>query len=72
MACSLIQAPVQTMDIIDPETPAKDYFIAAILVTIFCFWPLGIVAIVKALKVNQFKYLSHVYLTGGKEGGQRT
>ncbi len=29
--------------------PPNDYFIHAILVTVFCFWPTGIIAIIKAL-----------------------
>ncbi|XP_038053015.1 proline-rich transmembrane protein 1-like [Patiria miniata] len=29
--------------------PPNDYFIQAILVTVFCFWPTGIIAIIKAL-----------------------
>ncbi len=30
----------------------ENHLVAAILVTIFCCWPLGIVAIIKAAKVN--------------------
>jgi hypothetical protein len=32
--------------------PPNNHLVAAILVTIFCFWPFGIVAIIKAASVN--------------------
>lgn len=34
------------------QTPPKNYLVMAILVTIFCCWPLGIPAIVFAAQVN--------------------
>ncbi|KAJ8029906.1 Proline-rich transmembrane protein 1 [Holothuria leucospilota] len=45
------QVPMAPMVIRDSQTPANDYLIFAILVTICCL-PLGIVAIVKALEVR--------------------
>ena len=35
-----------------PATPPQNYLVMAILVTIFCCWPLGIPAIVFAAQVN--------------------
>ena len=34
------------------QYPPRSYLVFAILVTIFCFWPTGIVALVSALSVN--------------------
>jgi len=34
------------------NAPPKNWLVKSILVTIFCFWPLGIAAIVNAVKVN--------------------
>ncbi|KAJ8029901.1 Proline-rich transmembrane protein 1 [Holothuria leucospilota] len=47
------QSPVTTMVIRDPQIPAKDYLVFAIFVTMCCCWPLGIVAIIKALNVRK-------------------
>uniref|UniRef100_UPI003AB4782B uncharacterized protein n=1 Tax=Asterias amurensis TaxID=7602 RepID=UPI003AB4782B len=33
--------------------PPADYFIHAVLVTVFCFWPTGIIAIIKALNARR-------------------
>ncbi len=35
-----------------PQSPPKNYLVMAILVTIFCCWPLGIPAIIFAAQVN--------------------
>ena len=35
-----------------PKTPPQNYLVMAILVTIFCCWPLGIPAIIFAAQVN--------------------
>jgi hypothetical protein len=34
------------------QYPPRSYLVFAVLVTIFCFWPTGIVAIVNAARVN--------------------
>lgn len=34
------------------QYPPRSYLAFAVLVTIFCFWPTGIVALVNALRVN--------------------
>ena len=34
------------------QYPPRSYLLFAVLVTIFCFWPTGIVALVNALRVN--------------------
>lgn len=34
------------------QYPPPPYLVFAILVTVFCFWPTGIVALVNALRVN--------------------
>ncbi|KAJ8029907.1 Proline-rich transmembrane protein 1 [Holothuria leucospilota] len=41
----------------DVQTPAKDYLVFATFVTIFCCWPLGIVAIIQAFKVRTLNSL---------------
>jgi len=42
------------------QFPPPSYLVFAILVTIFCFWPTGIVALVNALRVNSlWKTLEH-------------
>ncbi|XP_071812809.1 proline-rich transmembrane protein 1-like [Apostichopus japonicus] len=47
--------PAQQVMIRQPPLtdPPRDYFAEAILVTICCFWPTGIVAIIKASEVQQ-------------------
>ncbi|XP_072015984.1 proline-rich transmembrane protein 1-like isoform X2 [Amphiura filiformis] len=35
------------------EKPPDDHLIYAILVTVFCFWPTGIIAIIKSLDVQK-------------------
>ncbi|XP_064406227.1 proline-rich transmembrane protein 1-like [Halichondria panicea] len=32
--------------------PPKDYFVMSILTLLFCFWPLGIVALLKSIEVR--------------------
>lgn len=34
------------------QYPPRTYLLFSVLVTIFCFWPTGIVALVNALRVN--------------------
>jgi len=34
------------------QHPPRSYLVFSILVTVFCFWPTGIVALVNALRVN--------------------
>jgi hypothetical protein len=34
------------------QYPPRNYLVFAVLVTVFCFWPTGIVALVSALRVN--------------------
>ncbi|XP_077981224.1 uncharacterized protein LOC144436330 [Glandiceps talaboti] len=34
------------------ENPPKDYLVLSILMTIFCSWPIGIVAIIKSIDVR--------------------
>jgi hypothetical protein len=34
------------------QNPPRTYLVFAVVVTIFCFWPTGIVALVNALSVN--------------------
>ncbi|XP_071812810.1 proline-rich transmembrane protein 1-like [Apostichopus japonicus] len=47
--------PAQQVMIRQPPLtdPPRDYFVEALLVTICCFWPTGIVAIIKASEVQQ-------------------
>ena len=33
--------------------PPKDYFVMSILTLLFCFWPLGIVALIKSIEVRK-------------------
>jgi hypothetical protein len=40
------------IDIRRDQGPLPNYLVQAILATLFCCWPLGIVAIVKAANVN--------------------
>ena len=34
------------------QYPPRSYLLFSVLVTIFCFWPTGVVALVNALRVN--------------------
>lgn len=47
--------PVQHVIVRQPALtdPPKDYLVQAILVTICCFWPTGIFAIIKAMDVQR-------------------
>ncbi len=33
--------------------PPNDYFVMSILTLLFCFWPLGIVALIKSIEVRK-------------------
>jgi len=42
-----------------PAAPAKSYLLPAVLLTLFCFMPTGIVAIVYALRTNSMAAAGH-------------
>lgn len=46
--------------LMEPRRPPHDYLPIAVLTTVCCFWPTGIIAIIKAVQVSESRHSVNV------------